>query len=113
MKAHVVLHFVRMASDDCGRVDVCSKREISFYKWTDGFGMLMCAQKTSTVEWKGKENERNTNSWRIKANVECVTPVCCAQHVFVYQCTHIVGVGYEAVWKREWRGKGPKKKQNV
>lgn len=33
----------RMTLDVC--CCVCSKREISFYKWTDGFGILLCAQR--------------------------------------------------------------------
>lgn len=47
--------FCPYGSDDCGRVAVCSKREISFYKWTDGFGMLLCAQKIRRQKGKGKK----------------------------------------------------------
>lgn len=88
----------RMTLDVC--CCVCSKREISFYKWTDGFGILLCAQRAKQqqnthtlpheycdgrkrereMKW---ENERNTNSWRIMAYGLIVTPLLCAQRMYL------------------------------
>lgn len=128
MKAHVVLHFVRMLRMNVDVYScVCSKQEISFYKWTDGFGMLLYAhtrEKKKTNRTVGKERERNERMRETRLELEnqskfwllllllCVAHVCFTLCMCMHdQNWESDGYMYMPHGKREWRGRGTTKSE--
>lgn len=85
----IVLYFI-LSVWTC--VAVWDQREISFHKWTDGFGMLLYAQKRRTVERERERNERMRES-RIAGESKqmlFVTPLLCRRCI----CVHDSKVGF-------------------